>query len=67
MRREIASRIVGYRTIAGTDWPIVDSVVRDGPRSWQVIKGLCNGVPYSAKDFRTRRAALLYYNNGGQS
>lgn len=53
---------LGARTIAGTDWPVVDQVVRDqrpGRRpEWQVVRSLCNGVPASVEIYRTRAGAL---------
>lgn len=54
---KIASKREGYRTILGTQWPIETVVYRLGPRQWQVVWGLCNGVPSNAKTFPTRKAA----------
>jgi len=52
---------VGTRVIAGTEWPVVDQLVRvaTGRRvEWAVIRGLCNGVPDSATEHRTLREAM---------
>ena len=57
----------GYRTVAGTDWPITASVIRQPKRRgasgrmtyrWLLTYGVCNGVAAGADVFRTRRAAL---------
>lgn len=64
-RRVLAERTVGTQLVAGTEWAIVDQLVRDqrpGQRpSWQVVLRLCNGVPRSAEDHKTRTAAVRSY------
>jgi len=57
----IAERTTGTRTIAGTDWPIIDRVWRNGPRSWIYVRGLCNGIPAASSEYRTKREALEAY------
>lgn len=62
MRTLIAEVAKGTRRIAGTDFPILDQLhrVQQGSRvRWVVTRGLCNGIPDSAHEFRTRREARL--------
>lgn len=43
----VAERNVGIRTLAGTNWPIVDQVKRqvtNGRVEWVATYGLCNGT-----------------------
>ncbi len=62
----IAEVVHGYRTIAGTDWPVTSHVERYGPRRWVVTWGLCSGSPVESIVYRTRRAALAaLYGEGG--
>jgi len=56
MRKVIIESNVGYRYVTGTSWPIVDQLVRDtipGRKpTYEVVRGLCNGVPDSCLVFR---------------
>lgn len=59
--KRIATVQTGTRTIANTEFPVLDAVERVGePRVkyWLVIYGLCNGIPQSSRRFTTRREAL---------
>lgn len=53
----IFERQTGTRTIAGTDWPVKDQIVRQG-RKYTVVWGLCNGVPADSDTYPTLREAL---------
>lgn len=60
MREIIEERRYGTRTIAGTDWPVSEQIVRDqrrGQPEWIVVRGLCNGVPESSTTHKTLAAA----------
>jgi aldehyde:ferredoxin oxidoreductase len=58
MTRELLEELtVGTRTVAGTDWPIVDQLWRTGPRSWEIVRELCNGVPRTSEEYRSESAA----------
>lgn len=61
----IAERDMGTRLVAGTEWAVVDQLVRDqrpGRRpTWIVVRGLCNGVPRSCEEHRRRIDALDSY------
>jgi hypothetical protein len=62
--KDIAARVVGHRTIAGTDWPIIDKIERqefNGKVEWVVVRGLCNGVPRGHVVFRSKRKALIEF------
>lgn len=48
---------VGIRTVAGTHWPVVDQLWRTGPRSWEIVRELCNGVPRASETYRSEAAA----------
>lgn len=57
----VASRVVGKRRIAGTDWPIENVVTRHRMRGrsvWVVSIALCNGVPEWSDSYATRREAM---------
>lgn len=60
-RAVVEERRVGTRVLAGTEWPIVDQLVRhaDGRAhgGWQIIRGLCNGVPDGATFYPSESAA----------
>lgn len=62
MEKLIASKRVGTRTIAGTDWPVENQVLRvaqPGRRVyWTLVMGLCNGVPRGSQRFASKAAAL---------
>ncbi len=47
----------GTRTLAGTEWPVVDQLHRTGEREWTVTRELCNGIPRSAETYRSESAA----------
>lgn len=51
---------VGTRTVAGTDFPIENTVERDGTsgRPWLVTFSLCNGIPVATKRYATKREAI---------
>lgn len=57
-------RTVGYRTIMGTNHPIIDTIHRNsiGRKRpvWLVTYGLCNGIPEGSRTFRTKWEALHY-------
>jgi hypothetical protein len=57
----IAENQVGTRLINGTEWPVMDQIVRDqrpGQRTtWMLVRGECNGIPEGAQEYRTRREA----------
>lgn len=59
--RVLEERKTGARLSGGTEFVIVDQLVRDqrpGSRpTWLVVLGLCNGVPFSSREFKTLRAA----------
>ena len=62
-KKLVAEIVTGERTINGTNWPIVDQVIREqAPRDkrprWIAILGLCNGIPKSAIECETRKMAL---------
>lgn len=59
----IHERRTGSRVIACTEFPVLDQLVRGPGRrpTWHVVRGLCNGVPQSAKEFKTLRAASAEY------
>jgi hypothetical protein len=48
---------VGTRTIENTEWPVVDQLWRTGPRSWEIVRELCNGVPRSTETYRSEAKA----------
>ena len=52
MRTVLEEIKTGTRTIAGTDWPVYDQLVKTGAREWTVVRELCNGTPRSAESFR---------------
>jgi hypothetical protein len=47
----------GERVVLGTTFGIERQLRRLGPHTWQVIRGLCNGVPESSETYETRREA----------
>lgn len=47
----------GTRTIAGTDWPVVDQLRRTGEREWTVVREFCNGVPRASETYRSEARA----------
>lgn len=60
----VAERVVGTRTVLGTDYPILDRVIREesgGRPIWSLWAGLCNGLVASVETFRTRRGALAAF------
>lgn len=66
----VAEYLTGARYENGTEWPIANQVTRWDrshigmrPR-WTLIRGLCNGVPDSGKDFKTKREALEAFGHG---
>lgn len=54
-------RETGVRRVAGTEHPVRDELVRDqrgdARATWQVVRGLCNGVPSRADEYTTEREA----------
>ena len=62
----LADRQVGTHTVCGTDWPIMDQLVRvkhPGKRPvWAVVRGLCNGIPSGSTEYRTLREARKAYD-----
>ncbi len=56
--QRIADITTGHRRLAGTDWPVETVVYRRNARRWEVVHGLCNGVPDRTETFCTRREAL---------
>lgn len=48
---------IGWRRVAGTDWPVVDQLRRTGRREWTVIRELCNGAPRAATIYRSETQA----------
>ena len=52
---------IGTRRIVATDHPIYDELVRDqrGSRRarWEIVRGLCNGVPSSVAVYKTETEA----------
>jgi hypothetical protein len=48
---------VGSRRVAGTDRPVVDQLWRTGPRSWEIVRELCSGVPRRSETFATEDSA----------
>lgn len=68
-QRVIASRMRGYRRIAGADWPVFDALYRvdNGRRiTWDVVRGLCNGTPDTSSTYLTKRAALYALDADGE-
>lgn len=47
----------GTRTIAGTEWPVLDQLHRTGEREWTVTRELCNGAARGAETYRSESAA----------
>jgi hypothetical protein len=66
-RRILDENTVSTRLIAGTEWPIMDQLVRDQRLGehpqWQLVIGLCNGIPDDVLSFRTLRAARAAYES----
>ena len=67
-RKIIAERQMGHRTMTGTDWPILDLVERvvwptTKRPSWLVTIGLCNGIPFTHRKFKTRREAMAWFDH----
>lgn len=62
MQQQLAHRNDGQRTVNGTEHPIVSLLVRDqipGKKpTWQIVHGLCNGVPARVETYRTKAAAV---------
>lgn len=57
MARQVVAEISrGTRHANGTDFPVVDQLVRDG-RAWVVVRELWNGVPRTAEVYKTRAEA----------
>lgn len=55
------SKIIGKRTILGTDWPVENIVERRekfGKAYWNVAFAVCNGVPARGENFKTKKAAF---------
>src|SRR5690348_7826676 len=57
MRELLDELEVGRRTIAGTEWPVRDQFFRAGPRTWEIVRELCNGVPRATETYRSETAA----------
>lgn len=58
MTRELVDELrIGTRTIAGTEWPVVDQLWRTGERTWEVVRELCNGAPRTTEPYRSEAAA----------
>lgn len=53
----LAQRIVGSRTVAGTDWPVVDQLHRTGPREWTITRELCDRVSGGHETYASEAAA----------
>jgi hypothetical protein len=66
-RNILEQRARGIRRIAGTEWPIVDQLERQqlpGKRPrWIVVRGLCNGVPDSATEYRRLKEAQAAFGD----
>lgn len=62
MSNIIATKDTGRRRrLAGTDFPITHHVCRDetcGTVTWNLVTGLCNGIPEDTIEFETQKAAL---------
>jgi hypothetical protein len=64
MIKTVAERQTGERRVCGTDFSVLDKVERhefSGRVTWVVVRGLCNGVPESAVEHKTRTEALDDY------
>lgn len=58
MKRVLLEEIqTGTRTIAGTDWPVVDQLHRTGEREWTITRDLCCGIPRTAETYRSEAKA----------
>lgn len=58
--KKIQEKVVSYRLVGGTDFPVFDQLLRqewNGKVHWQIIRGLCNGVPDSGKRYSTLKEA----------
>ncbi len=57
----LEERTTGRRTVNGTEWTISDRLVALGAPQrgcrWQIVSGLCNGVPDSGRLYRSLAAA----------
>lgn len=58
----IASKLVGYRKISGTEFPVENLVYRNsttgGAVHWSVAFGVCNGIAASSRRYKTKKDAL---------
>lgn len=65
-RRVLAERVVRYELRAGTELPVLDRLERDqrpGRRpTWIVTRGLCNGTPARADEYRTLTEARAAFD-----
>jgi hypothetical protein len=55
--KRVADVTIGYREIAGTEFPVENVVYRNEKR-WIVLYSLCNGVAASSTSHRSLSAAL---------
>ena len=61
---QVACVSSGYRTMAGTDWPVYSILERTADHlparggKWRVTWGICNGIPVGSSRYRTKREAL---------
>ncbi len=62
MRQLLDERMAGTRQLLGTRWVVTDQLTHvqmPGRRAtWVITLGLCNGIPSSGTEYRTRKAAL---------
>ena len=70
-RTLIASVRTGARHLNGADWPITDQLERVNLRGrrpeWVITRGLCNGTPDGAIEYRKLRLALAEWSRLGHS
>ena len=45
----------------GTDWPVESLLQRTDDGKFQIVWGLCNGIPLSVKKYKTKREATLEF------
>jgi len=60
--QEVIRRRNGYQVMAGTRFPREDILYRltkgDRTIGWQIVEGLCAGIPDSHTEYQTKREAL---------
>lgn len=58
---KVDEKLIGHRTISGIEFPVVDQLLRhkyNGKVHWQILRGLCNGIPDSGKKYKRLKDAV---------